>query len=213
MAGQNVRIAALVLAVLGGVALVAAAVFLLTEEDETAPIVIVPPEPTALPEQNQGPGPTVADIRVHVSGAVISPGVYSLSEGDRVMDAIAAAGGVQPDADLSALNLALRVQDEVRYHVPAVGETPPAILRPAPVVSSSGHPEAPATPALVDVNAAPADELETLPGIGPVMAGRIVAHREANGPFGSVDDLQDVPGIGPKTLESLRPLVSVGGGQ
>ena len=196
------------LALLGALGLAVAAAVLLTGGDDTAPVVIVAPEPTAIPEQPP-PG-----IRVHVSGAVMSPGVYEMSEGDRVMDAIASAGGVQPNADLASINLALRVQDEAQYHIPRLGEPTP-VPNSAPAQRTSVPNDRPPSaggrtaPSLIDLNTATAQELELLPGIGPVMAGRIIAYREANGPFTSIDDVENVPGIGPKTLESIRPLSTV----
>ena len=209
MSGQAVRVGGAALALLAAVALAAGAVALLTGGDDAAQVRIVAPEPTA----TAAAAPTATDIRVQVSGAVMSPGVYSMNNGDRVMDAIAAAGGVDPGADLSGINLALRVQDEAHYHIPTVGETPP----PSPAGASSTSPRTGGrgtnftTNLLIDLNTASAQGLESLPGIGPVMAGRIVAHREVNGPFAAVDDVQDVPGIGPKTLESIRSLVTVSG--
>ena len=208
MSGQAARVAGAGLAVLAALALTAGAVMLLTRGDDAAPVRIVAPDPTAVPE------PAAPDIRVQVSGAVMAPGVYSMSDGDRVMDAIAAAGGVNPGADLSAINLARRVQDEAHYHVPFAGETPPP-----PSAGAFGNSSAAgqkweddgASP-LIDLNTASEQELQSLPGIGPVMAGRIAAHREANGPFAAVDDVEEVPGIGPKTMESIRPLVTVSGG-
>ena len=210
MSGQVVRVGGAALALLAAVALAAGAVALLTRGDDTAQVRIVAPEATA------AAAPAATDIRVQVSGAVMSPGVYAMNNGDRVMDAIAAAGGVDPGADLSGINLALRVQDEAHYHVPTVGETPPPPPSPAGASSASpgagGRGTSSTANSLIDLNTASARELESLPGIGPVMAGRIVAHREVNGPFAAVDDVQDVPGIGPKTLESIRSLVTVSGG-
>ncbi len=201
MRGQVTRAVAAGLALLGALAIAVAAVMLMTGDDETAPVLMVAPEPTPLP---QATGP---DIRVQVSGAVVSPGVYTMSEGDRVMDAIAAAGGVQPDANLSALNLARRVQDEAHYHIPFIGETPSATVAvPSAAVQDRRRGD---ESSLIDLNTASARDLEALPGIGPVMAERIIAHREANGPFSSTDELDDVAGIGPKTLESIRSLVRV----
>ena len=213
MWGQGARTVAMAFALLGAVALAVTAVLLLTRGDETAPVVIV------APEQTKAPQPTVADIRVQVSGAVLAPGVYAMAEGDRVMDAVAAAGGVKPGADLDAINLAQRVQDEAHYHVPLQGETPSSPPSPPSIgnadsadgIRKAQIPQGRPTSALVDLNNAPSDELESLPGIGPALAARIIAHREANGPFESVDSIQDVPGIGPKTLESIRSIVTVSG--
>ena len=207
MSGQAVRVGGAALALLAALALVAGAVALLTRGDDAAQVRIVAPGPTAAAE------PATRDIRVQVSGAVMSPGVYAMSDGDRVMDAIAAAGGVNPGADLSAINLARRVQDEAHYHVPFAGETPPPSAGAFGSSSAAGQKgEDDGASSLMDLNTASEQELQSLPGIGPVMAGRIAAHREANGPFAAVDDVEEVPGIGPKTMESIRPLVTVSGG-
>ena len=203
MRGQAIRMVAAGLALLGALAIAAAAVMLLTGDDETAPVLVVAPEPTALSQ------PEAPDIRVQVSGAVVSPGVYTMSEGDRVMDAVAAAGGVRPNANLSAMNLARRIEDEAHYHIPYADETRPATAQVSATSSRTRSNEGEPSP--LDLNTATAGELETLPGIGPVMAERIIAYREANGPFSSVDELDNVAGIGPKTLESLRPLVGTSG--
>ena len=207
MKGQAIRVVALAVALLGALALIVAAVLLLARGDDSAPVVIVAPEPTA------GPVQPAEDVRVQVSGGVISPGVYSMSEGDRVMDVIAAAGGLQPSANLAGVNLAQRVEDEAHYHVPLMDETPPP-PESAPSISQARKNEPPnvaPSSSLVDLNTASSRELETLPGIGPVMAERIISYRNANGPFATIDAVQDVPGIGPKTLESIRLLVTVSG--
>ena len=203
MRGQVTRAVAAGLALLGAMAIAVAAVMLMTGDDDTAPVLVVAPEATASPA-------TVApDIRVQVSGAVVSPGVYTLKDGDRVMEAVTAAGGVRPGANLSALNLARRVQDEAHYYIPFIGETPAATLE-VPSVSGQSQSDRGGS-SLVDINTAAALELETLPGIGPVMAVRIITYREDNGPFSSTGDLSKVAGIGPKTLESVLPLVKVSG--
>ena len=198
------------LLMLGALALAVAAVVLLAGGDDVAPVVIVAPEPTAIPEQS------LPRIRVHVSGAVMSPGVYEMNDGDRVLDAIAYAGGVQPNGDLASINLAQRVQDEAQYHIPQSGESA-ATHNSAPAqrafIPSDRAPLAGgrASPTLIDLNTATARELELLPSIGPTMAERIIAYRETNGPFASIDDVENVPGIGPKTLESIRPMATVAG--
>ena len=195
MSGQVVRYVGAALAGLAALALIAAAVALATRDDDAAPIRIVAPEAEQTAEQ-------AAKIKVQVSGEVASPGVYSMSPDDRVIDAVSAAGGITPNADISGINLSRRVQDEGHYQVPAIGEATPAF--PVTVANPAGKSDA-----LIDLNTASAGELETLPGIGPVTADRIIAHREANGPFVTIDDLQNVPDIGPKIVEAIRQLVTV----
>jgi competence protein ComEA len=147
--------------------------------------------------------PSPAALIVHVAGWVRRPGVYQLAEGQRVIDAIDLAGGPRRGADLGGLNLAGVLTDAQQVVVPKEGATPGA--------PSSGVPISSASPAaaLVDVNTATPEELETLPGIGEVLAGAIVAYREEHGPFTSVDQLLDVSGIGEVTLEEIRELVTI----
>jgi len=153
-----------------------------------------------------GPAPptTVAGtVVVHVAGAVMASGVYELPAPARTADALTAAGGAAPDADVDALNLAAPLRDGERVYVPVVGEeVPPPPPLAAPTASAVGSEP-------VDLNRASADELDALPGIGPATAAAIVAHRDANGPFASVDDLEQVRGIGPAKLATIRPLVTV----
>lgn len=132
---------------------------------------------------------------VHVLGQVERPGLYELREGDRVVDAIAAAGGFTEDADPAGVNLARLLSDGEQLAVPAVGEIP------------AGAASGVAVDGRVDLNTADLAALDTLPRVGPAIAQRIIDWREANGPFRSVDDLLAVSGIGAKTVESLRGLV------
>lgn len=140
-------------------------------------------------------------VVVHVAGAVVRPDVYRLQDGDRVDDALRAAGGPTAAADLDALNLAAVVADGARVYVPVEGETPPVL----PLDDSGASDPAPVGP--IDINRADADLLDSLPGVGPATAAAIVAERERNGPFLGVDDLERVPGIGPAKLAGLRDLV------
>jgi len=142
--------------------------------------------------------PDVVPILVDVAGWVRRPGVYEFHDGDRVIDAIEAAGGARRGAALDALNLAAPLADGTQILVPRRQASGP--------VGSVGSG---ATPSKVNINAASAAELEALPGVGEVIAQRIVDYRTANGPFGSVDDLLDVSGIGEVTLENIRDLVTV----
>ena len=181
-------------------ALVLAAVVLLSRQNEVAPITIIAPTP------DSGVSTTAApqEVVVHVAGAVASPGVYTMGPDDRLIDAIAAAGGETSAAELSHLNLAQRVRDEARYYVPETGEELPLSL--AQDLAAVG---AATSGGLIDLNVASGVDLESLPGIGPALAGAIVAYRESNGPFQSVEELVNVPRIGPATMEKLRALVTV----
>jgi competence protein ComEA len=140
-------------------------------------------------------------IYVHVGGAVARPGLYELAEGARVNDAVDAAGGASGRADLDGLNLAAKVKDGDKVLVPARAE-PGAQNAPAAAGSA-------VTGGLVNLNAATVADLETLPGIGPALAQRIVDYRTEHGGFQRVEDLMEVPGIGPKKYESLKDHVAV----
>ena len=196
-------------------------------------------QPGAHPSESaQGGASGEATVRVHVAGAVNNPGVYTLPAQGRAVDAIAAASGAAADADLDRVNLAGALSDGVQIYVPHRGETAaPAQIQPNGGTANAGQANAangaaqngasqggtqpqPArtlTPAgsaqkgstPVNINTATAEELQTLPRIGPAMAQRIIAWREAHGGFRSVDELDAVPGIGPSMLENLRPLVTV----
>jgi competence protein ComEA len=144
-------------------------------------------------------------LTVHVAGAVAKPGVYDLQAGARVIDAIEAAGGGVPDADLNRLNLAAKVGDGQRVLVQRVGEAAPTGAAPA-----SGTGGGAADPSgLVNLNSASSAELEALPGIGPTLAEAIVAERERRGGFRSVNELRDVRGIGEKRFADLKDKVTI----
>jgi len=136
-------------------------------------------------------------VIVHVVGAVTRPGIVELDDGARVIDAIDAAGGVTPDADIDSLNLARVVVDGEQVYVPEVGED----------VSARAAPQHTTTQGPISLSRADQSTLETLPGVGPSLAARIIAFREANGPFQSVSDVLAVSGIGPATLDRFITLV------
>jgi competence protein ComEA len=144
-------------------------------------------------------------VRVHVSGAVQNPAVYELPRGSIVQDAIEAAGGPTHDADLDRINLATELEDQQQVHVSHEDETNP----PPPLSGGKSEGEE-AAGALVNVNTAGVEELETLPGIGEVTAQRIIEYRKANGPFETIEEIQQVSGIGPKTFEGMREMITVG---
>jgi competence protein ComEA len=161
------------------------------------------------------PAPTEAPIVIHIIGGVTHPGLYHLPEGARVQDVIDAAGGLLTTADVATMNLAARVEDGQQVNIPCkdnacpVGEEVvelPGGENVTPQETSGEN----ANTELVDVNLASQEELETLTGIGPSIAQKIVEYREANGPFIIVEDLLNVEGIGPATLDEIRDEIMTG---
>lgn len=163
--------------------------------------VQVPPRARAVP------GATGAAVRaslyVHVAGRVVRPGIVRLAAGARVADAIEAAGGIAPDGDADAINLAARVRDGDKVTVPSQGGQ--GMSSSGGAAGSSGGGAA----ARVNLNSATEADLDALPGIGPALAQRIIAFRVERGGFRSVKDLAKVSGIGPRKYEQLAALVSV----
>jgi competence protein ComEA len=152
------------------------------------------------------PPPTTPPLVVHITGAVSAPGVYNLPPGSRMADAIQAAGGMTEQANPEALNLAQVLVDGLHVHVPVISE----VDLESPVETSTRS-TLPLT-ALININTADQAELESLPEIGPHLAGEIIAYRETNGPFKTVDELLNVSGVGPVILETIRDLITVGEG-
>ena len=262
------------------VALLAGVGVLLMQRPKPTTITIIPPEPTPIPSATPIPSltPTPDPYTVYVTGAVETPeALVTLEYGSRVVDALAAAGGAQPNADLERVNLAQLVQDGDHIHVPTraagaekstqaavrvvtatpgqctvyvTGEVarPETLLalacgsRVQDAIKAAGgaaddadlsrvnlgqvlndgdlvyvpprdgeaiETPTPNHPPLIHINTATAAELETLPGIGPALAETIIAYREENGPFASLEALDDVSGIGPAKLDAIRDLVVV----
>ena len=158
------------------------------------------PAASSSPSDTTGPGEAATNVVVvHVAGAVVSPGVYPVPEGSRVIDAVRAAGGFAADANPDAVNLAALVADAQRVYVPREGE---AVV--VDVGAAGGLAAGP-----INLNSATADQLDELPGVGPATAAAILAYRTQVGRFSTVDDLLEVRGIGDAKLEQLRPLVRV----
>jgi competence protein ComEA len=148
------------------------------------------------------PSPSPAEILVYVTGLVRRPGVYELHQGDRVIDAIRLAGGAKPGADLTAVNLAAFLTDAQQITVLKRGATGSG-------GASSGVSGTGGAQALININTATLEELETLSGIGPSLGQRIIDYRTEHGPFKSVDDLTEVSGIGEKRLADIRSKITV----
>ena len=160
-------------------------------ESESAPVA-AGPSPSAPASAGDR-----ADVVVYVSGAVASPGVLTLPATSRVIDALTAAGGATPEADLESINLARILVDGEQIRVGVVGESPP------PASSAAGSTAGTST--CVRLATATEDELQTLPGIGPALATRIISYRATHPRLSSVEELDDVPGIGPSLIEKIRP--------
>jgi competence protein ComEA len=171
-------------------------------ETEAAP----PPSPAPTPK---------SEIAIHVTGAVKLPGVYYLSTDARVHEAIEKAGGKTDQADVHGLNLAAKIRDGEQIYVPEIHQIPD-VGQTIPTSSSSAAPPQPSVRrsassngSRININTATFQELQTVRGIGPTMAQRIIEYRQTSGRFATVDDLTNVKGIGEKTLEKIRHLVVV----
>ena len=188
------RIGSATVALVAGIAVVYA--LYQAWDERSAPPIIIEDAAATLP------------VVVEVRGEVEAPGVHELSPGARLQDAIAAAGGLTEEADLSTLNLARRLRDGeliVILALPAPGGTPMVSAAGAGIAGTADEPSP-----RININTATAEELESLPAVGEVIATRIVAYREQNGPFRSVDDLIHVEGISDRAIDEFRELVTVG---
>ena len=192
--GELIGLVALLAVTLGG-----AGLWYVRSLPRPVEVATAPSGGTASAPASASPSPEVV-VLVDVAGWVRRPGVYEFTEGARVIDAIDAAGGARSGAVLEALNLAAPLTDGTQILVPREGQEGVA---PAPVTGGA------VAGGLVNVNSAIATELEELPGIGEVIAQRIIDYRTENGPFATVDELVDVSGIGDAILESIRELVTV----
>lgn len=218
--GERVR-AAVACAVF--VALLAGAGFVMARDDgveiergdEVSATGEASEETRGQPDEAKADAPSdapVPTVMVHVDGAVAAPGVYVLEGASpRVNDAVVRAGGLSPDADTAAVNLAAPVADGQKVHIPLVGELPEEQV--AQVASPAGQAPVAAqgteSPALVNINTATREELMTLNGVGEATANAIVEERERNGAFASTEDLMRVPGIGEKKLAKIAGSVCV----
>ena len=187
------------LAVLGLLLLIGASLAYL----RARPAAALPPpagavSASASPSAGAAPANTIV---VDVVGAVRKPGVYDFAQGARVIDAVRAAGGFLPGAEPQAINLARPLVDGEQVVVPKKGEAPPAAAGSGPSAQQPGG--------KVNINSATESDFENLPGIGPVLAQKIVDYRQQHGPFRSIQDLMKVTGIGQKKFDSLQAYVSV----
>jgi competence protein ComEA len=164
--------------------------------DETNPEDVEPFEPE--------PGSTEPTIVVaYITGAITAPDVYQLPIGARVKDLVIAAGGFVPTADTQAINLAVQLTDAEHIHIPYQNQQLPE------VAINATQAEPPPAAGVINLNTATAEQFDALPGIGPAIAERIIAYRQENGPFATIDDLANVKGVGTALIEKIRPLVLI----
>lgn len=194
-------------AAVAAVALVVAAL-LVTRRPPTQPppalVVTTPPPVRSFPTRQ----PTPRDIAVYVSGAVATPGVYTFHPGSRAQDALAAAGGPLDDADLEHVNLAAPLSDGEQLAVPHQGEATPAPAGSRTATRARGPTPTPQGIWLLNINSASAGDFRALPGVGQVTADRLVAYRQQNGPYASVDDLVKA-GLRKTELARIRSRLTV----
>ena len=187
--------------------------------DQPAPLIIEPAPPTAEPT----PAPTATatatpgPVRVYISGAILDSDVYELPPGSIVGDLVEAAGSFGESAARDAVNLALPLVDGMHVHIPSLEEVD--VEDAQPVISAPPTAEAEmtdagaggggATGALVNLNTATLEELDTLPGVGPAIAQKIIDYREAYGPFNRIEEVMNVSGIGEAKFEQMRALITV----
>jgi competence protein ComEA len=177
--------------VIAVVLLTAGLVWLNRPTPVSVPEVASPGIPISTNSNSPVPVQGIDQIVVDVKGDVLTPGLVTLPAGARVADAIAAAGGISPNANVTSLNLAERLSDGQMV-----------------IIGNSQSQPASSDPR-INLNLATEFELDSLPGVGPVMAGRIIAWRETNHKFHSIEELQEVPGIGPKVFANLKSLVRI----
>lgn len=146
-------------------------------------------------------------IVIHIDGAVAAPGVYSLESGARTQDAVLAAGGLLDSADTTNVNLAAKLSDGQKVHIPCEGEA----VQSSGAADTAGNlsSSAASSSGLININTATVDELDTLPGVGPSTAASIVEDRESSGAFSSIEDLMRVNGIGEKKFAKLKDYICV----
>ncbi len=181
------------------VAVVGGALLLIASRPAPVVITINPPPPTSTPVPTVTPSP----VTVYITGAVNQPGsVVTLAAGSRVKDALDAAGGASANADLERIDLAAPLHDGDHIHVYQIGESD------QPIVDNSSGSQVQTADTLVQVNSATLEQLETLPGIGPALAQRIIDYRTANGPFADLQSLTAVKGIGDSIVQKLTGLVA-----
>ncbi len=186
-----------VLLLILGFSLIGAVGYGLTHRPQSLVLAVLPPQPTPLATPSASPAPAT----VHIVGAVEAPGVYTLPPSALIQDAIQAAGGPTFDAAVELLNLAAPIQNHQQILVPRQSDT--AMYGTDGVLKGDAFDR-------ININTASSDQLQTLPGIGPVLAERIIKYREAHGPFATIDELVKIQGIGDATLERIRPLVAIG---
>ncbi|BBB92764.1 MAG TPA: helix-hairpin-helix domain-containing protein [Methylomusa anaerophila] len=162
---------------------------------------IAPVEQTNQADNADNVNTSANDTVIYVSGAVNKPGVFKISAGSRVLDAINTAGGLAPAADAAKVNMALLVKDEMHIHVPLLNNIDSGVATASAKDGSSGN--------LININLADKNELDKLPGIGPALADRIIEYRNANGQFKEPSDIKKVSGVGESKYNQIKDKITI----
>lgn len=173
-------------------------IYVLTEEEEP------PQETTQEKEENV----TNKNITVYISGEVSKPGIVTLNEGDRLATAVEKVGGTTKKADLNGVNMAIKVQDEMHYIIPKIGEVVKDNTSQVVKDDNTNQNES-SKASQININIATIEELDTLPGVGEATANKIVNYRSENGDFKSIEEIKNVNGIGDKKFEDMKDLICV----
>lgn len=187
------------------VIVVVAYYYLLVSPEASLPVTEPTPQESAsenIVEQLPTPLDTQKPIMIDIKGAVVKPGVYEATEGERVHDLIERAGGLTDTADSTQINFAKYVKDEMILYIPQVGEVVENLPNPSGALGQTDNGK-------VNINTADATQLETIPGIGPSKSAAIIDYRETNGPFKTIDDIKSISGIGEKTFEKLKEKITI----
>lgn len=168
------------------------------------PTPLVPAQEPVSPAVEESPKSESILVQVDIKGMVNLPGVYQVNDGDRVVDLIQLAGGTTDEAEMTSVNLAQKLQDEMVVYIPAVGEEIPSVTH---TTQSPERESGESQNGRINLNEADSTTLQTIPGIGPAKAKAVIDYRDSVGQFKSIEDIKKISGIGDKTFDKMKELI------